>query len=870
MARFLKQDLPPRPDGLSEKVVKLPFVLFKGGTDGPRRHLRNLAAARPTNRRAMQVFWSWLQGSKRGLPQVPEEFILATKRKHCAALSQQLPPIPGNYLDEFTRDLKELFRGIQSVGIRSYVDEDGALIRGKRVIQCKRDRQLRPWCGNPGWNDACASHSRSEGGKTQCVRQWISSRLKELEPQDDSSEKVNEVSSFLRSKHLLPKVPMATIAKWAQEDTDAVLDAQVCVIQEPLKARVITKGDARAYYAVMPLQKDCWKHLAAKEEFSLIGRPLAEEHLINIDQGTARVLAVSGLKETFDKWVSGDYSAATDGLSLEISQLALQQYMRSVGLSEKDDLWQLASKALGAHKVSYGKTNDGTESDRQLPDDFIMKNGQLMGSPMSFPILCAINFVAYKTALRQYIKARGGNWDEVAKLKSLPVCVNGDDILFKANEDFYTNFWQPAIKAIGFSLSQGKNYFAGSFLTVNSEGWRPMKNGRFQKLGYLNTGLIYAGPNGSMRPPLRQSHAEMPWTGKFQECLNGCVNPKRTLCRLLHFYGNDVWSHTKGGRLNLFAKVEQGGLGISLPPGIEPGWTWFQKALAHHLRHKVFNFFEECKVSLGAEMIFSAYPKTLRSRRKLKNPRAKVPMLLPDLLRAVWRDGTVILARGKRSGPSFLERSHVANSSTEWRIVQRTNPTSSVISCRGRRRIVDVSTIDCPLLLLRQHRRRRDALRILHTFLGSYGEYAHPMNCRSSRIGLTENCNSSRVGKKAVLMPKKFIVCPCGPTTRRFTESHPCDSATRTSSLPLSHGMPGRCNAKKGQLDPKGFHKIPSARPDTVIGRSGLRVYRLVLEAPSRNGKPCGIPGFPDRVPQWSGGRWVSPPRDSLRVAVFS
>ena len=76
----------------------------------------------------------------------------------------------------------------------------------------------------------------------------------------------------------------------------------------------------------------------------------------------------------------------------------------------------------------------------------------------------------------------------------------------------------------------------------------------------------------------------------------------------------------------------------------------------------------------------------------------------------------------------------------------------------------------------------------------------------------------------------------------------PVTPATRTSSLPLSHGMPGRCNAKKGQLDPKGFHKIPSARPDTVIGRSGLRVYRLVLEAPSRNGKPCGIPGFPHRV----------------------
>ena len=126
---------------------------------------------------------------------------------------------------------------------------------------------------------------RSEGGKTQCVRQWISEKLSELQPQDDPTGKVDEVSSFLRSKHLLPKVPMATIAKWAREDVDEQLEAQVCVIQEPLKARVITKGDARAYYAVMPLQKDCWKHLAAKEEFSLIGRLLAEENLINIDQG---------------------------------------------------------------------------------------------------------------------------------------------------------------------------------------------------------------------------------------------------------------------------------------------------------------------------------------------------------------------------------------------------------------------------------------------------------------------------------------------------------------------------------------------------------------------------------------------------------
>ena len=91
--------------------------------------------------------------------------------------------------------------------------------------------------------------------------------------------------------------------------------------------------------------------------------------------------------------------------------------------------------------------------------------------------------------------------------------------------------------------------------------------------------------------------------------------------------------------LNLFAKVEQGGLGISLPPGIEPGWTWFQKALSHHLRHKVFNFFEECEVSLGAEMnSLLGLPEDFVFKKETEEPRARVPTLRQDLQLAVWRN----------------------------------------------------------------------------------------------------------------------------------------------------------------------------------------------------------------------------------------
>ena len=105
------------------------------------------------------------------------------------------------------------------------------------------------------------------------------------------------------------------------------------MIPEPLKARS-TKGEALPYYASMPLQKDAWRTLVEKEEFSLIGQPLSEEHLISIDQGTRQLLDAVGLHDvTFHLWVSGDYSAATDGLSLAISQIAMEEYLKSrVGL----------------------------------------------------------------------------------------------------------------------------------------------------------------------------------------------------------------------------------------------------------------------------------------------------------------------------------------------------------------------------------------------------------------------------------------------------------------------------------------------------------------------------------------------------------
>ena len=90
---------------------------------------------------------------------------------------------------------------------------------------------------------------RGSGGKTQAVRETIRDRIK------DQLEAYANADPQNRSSKLLPRVPMEVIAKWAADDIRGrPLQAKTEVIPEPLKARIITKGEHLAYFAAMPLQ----------------------------------------------------------------------------------------------------------------------------------------------------------------------------------------------------------------------------------------------------------------------------------------------------------------------------------------------------------------------------------------------------------------------------------------------------------------------------------------------------------------------------------------------------------------------------------------------------------------------------------------
>jgi hypothetical protein len=327
------------------------------------------------------------------------------------------------------------------------------------------------------------------------------------------------------------------------------LKAEVALCLEPLKCRVITKGEALPYFVAQTFQRQMWKVLQEVPAFKLTSTPVDASMLYGLE------LQTSVLNLGFDKWVSGDYSAATDGLSLEVNQSCLTAMLDTLQATPEEK--EVCRKVLGCHEVSYPEKH--VKSAGGSLDPFTMQNGQLMGSVLSFPVLCAVNLTAYWCALEEYT---GRSFTK----EELPCLVNGDDILFKSNDEFYT-VWKKWIARAGFTLSLGKNYISPHFLTVNSESWLHRGGSSFKKLPFLNCGLLLQEANGPMKVPLRMETAERPLISKLQWILDNCNNPTRAFDRIKHHWRRSLAINTHDGFYSLCAPVELGGLGLRVPDG---------------------------------------------------------------------------------------------------------------------------------------------------------------------------------------------------------------------------------------------------------------------------------------------------------------
>jgi len=297
---------------------------------------------------------------------------------------------------------------------------------------------------------------------------------------------------------------------WEIFDTrpeDMPIKAEVHKVLEPFKARIITAGEGNIYQLGRCLQRKIHRNLLRFDEmFHLIGNPASPEFVTQIYKDS--VLCKGPRRhEEMTAFCAGDYKAATDGMLPRISQAFVEEYSKLAFLSRKEE--SVLRMCMGKHLLKYSipvpedlridylqaLEYDVPSEDREFT--LLQTHGQLMGSPISFPILClanaAINWVAADLYEGQLMSFE--NWKE----RHRPI-FNGDDTSFLSNEIHY-EIWKIVAASIGLNPSLGKSYFSKDFVMINSEiFWMNQstcaadvelkKVTGCMRLGVLNPGLV--------------------------------------------------------------------------------------------------------------------------------------------------------------------------------------------------------------------------------------------------------------------------------------------------------------------------------------------------------------------------------------------
>lgn len=240
--------------------------------------------------------------------------------------------------------------------------------------------------------------------------------------------------------------------------------ARVCAVLEPCKVRTVSCGDADKYFLSKSWNRLVYRYLPQHPTFRLVGRPCSP---LDFKDFTGRYL------------LSGDYKGATDTIFSEWSEYALQQVNTRLGIPF--EYQPLLQQCLTRHRLHY---TDGSEVDQV--------EGQLMGSPISFPILCilnaAINYVYLNPALDR-------------KISCIPLLINGDDVAASSDRDF--SDWESYANRVGFVKSVGKNYVHESVMCINSEFYERQESKwvdwfgqrrtdyTFERLPLLSMGLMW-------------------------------------------------------------------------------------------------------------------------------------------------------------------------------------------------------------------------------------------------------------------------------------------------------------------------------------------------------------------------------------------
>ncbi len=354
------------------------------------------------------------------------------------------------------------------------------------------------------------------------------------------------------------------------------LKATIQAVLEPLKVRVISKGEAVPYYVSKLLQRALHDAMRKMDCFRLIGRPMSPTDLM--DLAANRVKTGEGR----DEWFSIDYSAATDRLSARLSASILERITEGADA----DLRRIWLSVLAPHWCRYPfPFNEEVKPVTQ-------RNGQLMGSILSFPVLCLANLGLYLRVIR--------NDPRRLREKLNGVLVNGDDMLYVAPR----SLWDDHVRLgerVGLSMSPGKAYHHPIFANVNSAcyhyhlkpyGYEVMAKSGLMVPGvghtpysipFLNTGLYFGQGKVLGGDDVKETRD---LASTVTELLRGSWFHRKTpdIFRMFVSRHSSSLRVMMEGR-NFFAHQSRGGYGVPLLKGIRPDWTRAQLKHSDRVAH---------------------------------------------------------------------------------------------------------------------------------------------------------------------------------------------------------------------------------------------------------------------------------------------
>lgn len=363
------------------------------------------------------------------------------------------------------------------------------------------------------------------------------------------------------------------------------LEMKVQAIPEPGKFRIITKGDGYLYSALQPLQGlmlDAWKR---RPEATMKHQDLTEKvNAIHHNCGKALPL-----------WCSGDYEAATDNIKREATIEAFR------------GLWRHPLYRLGLVSLSGGECEYPDRSRVQFLD------GQPMGHPLSFPLLCVINMAVLHATCKKWVAASKSRQQRAARkcLSYLIIrncLINGDDILFKAPDREFCELFGETAGEAGLKLSVGKNYVSSHSCMINSQMFVE-RDGKMIRKGYLNLKLVKGtnikeGESAAFATQIGSEISKMvklcPWTACT---IPSCMGRWEKESKKFHTSFVPNW----------YLPVHLGGYGVdvSLSPSSWKVTRWQRKVAAHFVSDPRLALFRKA----GQKIDFSLAPSSVANWR---------------------------------------------------------------------------------------------------------------------------------------------------------------------------------------------------------------------------------------------------------------